>query len=336
MVHASVIVSDESRSRDLRKKTHGGGGSGISEEEPRADVSLVKSFSVGHGDMYYIRHNSDNFTIVDCCLPQDRAGSMLTELRQRSSDRGIHRIISTHPDQDHISGLVQLDDVMPIANFYVVKNDVTKSTITADFRRYRELHDSSKAYHISRGCSRRWMNVSDDVRGAAGVHILWPILGDLDHESASSDAHDGLPPNNISAIVQYRLERGASVLGIGDLETDFMEKLVEKTSMPKIDILFAPHYGRTSGKVPRQWLQQMDPGLIVIGEAPSEYLHYYSGYRIITQNSAGDVLFDCSAGKVDVYVEDHAYAADSLTDEGLDHEFGLYYVGTLYTHEPAD
>ena len=31
-------------------------------------MSTVKSFSVGEGDMFYINHNSDNFTTIDCCL----------------------------------------------------------------------------------------------------------------------------------------------------------------------------------------------------------------------------------------------------------------------------
>lgn len=30
-------------------------------------MSVVKSFSVGEGDMFYIDHNSDNFTTIDCC-----------------------------------------------------------------------------------------------------------------------------------------------------------------------------------------------------------------------------------------------------------------------------
>ena len=29
-------------------------------------MSIVKSFSVGNGDMFYIKHNTDNFTTIDC------------------------------------------------------------------------------------------------------------------------------------------------------------------------------------------------------------------------------------------------------------------------------
>jgi hypothetical protein len=28
-------------------------------------MNTVKSYSVGNGDMLYIKHNSDNFTIID-------------------------------------------------------------------------------------------------------------------------------------------------------------------------------------------------------------------------------------------------------------------------------
>lgn len=293
-------------------------------------MSLLKSYAIGSGDMYYIRHGSDNFTIIDCSLPTDREGSILAELQTQSRDKDVVRFISTHPDQDHISGLVALDDTFGLRNFYCVKNTTTKSTVTADFKRYCSLRDDTKkAFHVYRHCERRWMNQNSDERRSAGINILWPILGDADHESALSDAAAGLRPNNISCIVKYSLKGGITALWMGDLETDFMEKLEAKFDLPKVDVLFAPHHGRASGKVPKKWLKQLDPGLIVIGEAPSEYLDYYSGYNIITQNSAGDLLFDCIDGKARIYAADHTYVADCLQDEGLDHSHGLYYVGTL-------
>jgi hypothetical protein len=280
--------------------------------------------------MYYIRHSSDNFTIIDCLLPAEREGAILAELKVQSRDRNVVRFISTHPDQDHIRGLVALDDALGLRNFYCVKNAATKSIETADFKRYCSLRDDKdRAFYVNRGCGRRWMNQASEERGSAGINILWPILGDADHEDALADAAAALPPNNISCIVKYSLEGGITALWMGDLETDFMEKVEKKIDLPKIDVLFAPHHGRASGKVPKEWLTQLDPGLIIIGEAPSEYLDYYSGYDIITQNSAGDLLFDCVTAKVHVYASSHTYTIDCLEDEGLDHSHSLYYVGTL-------
>ena len=218
---------------------------------------------------------------------------------------------------------------MEIINFYVVKNAATKSTETADFKRYKKLRDGEHAFYIYRHCTRRWINQDGDGRGSAGINILWPSTSDPDFKSALDDAEEGLPPNNISCIVKYSIEDGASFLWMGDLETDFMEKLEKKIAMPKIDVLFAPHHGRDSGKVPPKWLGQMDPGLIVIGEAPAEYLNYYTGWNIITQNSCGDALFDCAGDNVNIYVSDSAYAVDFQDDMGLDHKHGLYYIGSL-------
>ena len=293
-------------------------------------MSLVKSFAIGNGDMYYIRHGSDNFTVIDCSLPADREGSILAEIATQSKDKGIRRFISTHPDQDHISGLVELDDHWPIRNFYCVKNAAAKESPTQAFERYCSLRDDlKKAFYLYKGCTRKWMNQDGDGRSSAGLNVLWPVTNDPDFKSALADAAAGMTPNNISCIVKYSLKGGASMLWMGDLETDFMEKIEDNVDIPTVDILFAPHHGRDSGKVPVAWLEEMDPGLIVIGEAPSEYLNYYAGYNIITQNSSGDLLFDCQAGKTHIYAGDNAYEVDFLTDEGLDHSHGLYYIGTL-------
>ena len=66
-------------------------------------MSVVKSFSVGDGDMFYIDHNSDNFTTIDCCYSDDdNKETNFEEMKQLASKKGITRFISTHPDEDHI------------------------------------------------------------------------------------------------------------------------------------------------------------------------------------------------------------------------------------------
>src|SRR4051812_46491694 len=166
-------------------------------------MSLIKSYAVGNGDMYFIRHNSDNFSIIDCSIPSDREGSILAELSVESSDKGVVRFISTHPDQDHISGLVELDDHLALKNFYCVANNATKAGHSVDFARYCELRDSDKAFYLFRGCSRRWMNESSDERTSSGLNVLWPILGNEHHAGALADAAEGMTPNNISCVLTY-------------------------------------------------------------------------------------------------------------------------------------
>lgn len=290
-------------------------------------MSIVKSLSVGEGNMFYIKHGSDNFTIIDCCMSeQDRAG-IVKELKSESKNKGVTRFISTHPDDDHFRGLAYLNENMPIRNFYCVKNKATKPDKTDDFDKYCALRDDSdKAFYLSKGCSRKWMNKGDRKRGGAGIRILWPITRNKDYKEALKKAKDGESFNNISIIMEYGLNNGATILWMGDLKTDFMEKIEDEITMDAADILFAPHHGRD--KVPKDWLDDMDPKLVIIGEAPSKHLNYYEGYDTITQNSAGDIILKCISEKTHIYVSNWNYSVDFLDDEGMSDTYGKY-IGTL-------
>ena len=292
-------------------------------------MSKIKSFSVGNGDMFYIKHGSDNFTIIDCSLSEENQEAIVKEIKRESSDkRRVVRLISTHPDEDHIQGLKYLDTKINLLNFYCIENQTSKSEETEDFRHYRVLHDSDKAFHIEKGSSRKWMNESSDERKSSGISILWPITNHEAHKGALENAAAGESPNNISPIIKYALNDGAVVLWMGDLEKDFMEQMKDAVEWPEVHILFAPHHGRDSGKVPEDILKKLNPKLIIIGEAPAEHLNYYQGYNTITQNSAGDIVFECTSGKVHVFVSSEDYGVDFL-----DFESGIVgdgnYIGTL-------
>jgi beta-lactamase superfamily II metal-dependent hydrolase len=293
-------------------------------------MSVIKSFSVGNGDMFYIKHGNDNFTTIDCCMSEENKENIIDEIREESKDKGITRFISTHPDQDHIGRLKYYNEQLTINNFYCVKNEATKKDETEDFKEYCDLRDGDKAFNIYKGCARKWMNDSDDERDSSGISILWPNTSNSDFKDALQKAKDGESPNNISPIIQYSLKDGVKVLWMGDLETEFMEKIESDVKIPDIDILFAPHHGRDSGKVPKNWLDKMKPQLIVIGEAPYKNINYYQGYNTITQNSAGDIIFDCAIGKVHIYVSNENYSVDFLDNEDMtNRRDDEYYLGTL-------
>jgi hypothetical protein len=172
------------------------------------------------------------------------------------------------------------------------------------------------------------MNAANDERGSSGIHILWPDLRNQAVQDALAAAAAGESPNNISTIIQYRLEDGVTMLWFGDLETEFMERIEDDVELPKADIVFAAHHGRA--RMPASWIAQMDPGVIVLGEAPKEHLEYYSGRDHIRQNSARDITFECEAGQTHIYVGEEDYVADFLDDLGLADTYGTY-IGTLAT-----
>jgi beta-lactamase superfamily II metal-dependent hydrolase len=298
-------------------------------------MSIIKSFSVGNGDMFYIKHGSDNFSMIDCCLSDENRKEIVNEIKRESKYKGITRFISTHPDGDHIQQLYYLDDEINIVNFYCVDNEATKLIKTRSFERYCELRDSSKAFKIYKGCSRKWMNENgpDDRTGferkSSGINILWPNISNAYYKYELQRAKDGVAFNNISCIIKYSLNGGVTAIWMGDLEKDFMENIKNAITLPKTNILFAPHHGRKSGKIPEEWINQMDPDIIVMGEANSNDSDYasYPNHNKIRQNSAKNITFECIENKVHIYSSNINYSVDFL-DWEYQNTFD-YYIGTL-------
>lgn len=284
-------------------------------------MSIIKSFAVCDdngeaGDMFYIKHNSSNFTIIDCCITEDRQKSIIDEILKERNEKAITRFISTHPDEDHICGLKYLDDKLGLPNFYCVENEATKSDPSDSFLHYCKLrNDEKKHYYVYKGCSRKWMNENDPTDGknygSSGINFLWPDTSNEDFMEAQDLAEEGTAYNNLSPIFTYKLSNGIKAMWMGDMESDFLDKIKDQVDWPKVDVLFAPHHGRDSGKVPEDVLKKLNPRIIVIGEAPSKHLNYYSNYNTLKQNSARDILFDCVGNKVHIYVSATDYAWDT-------------------------
>lgn len=295
-------------------------------------MSTIKSFSVGNGDMFYIKHNSSNFSIIDCNLIEEKKESILNEIIEGEKGKQITRFISTHPDEDHLFGLKELDNTITIKNFYCVKNKI-KLDDKEDFNKYCELRDDpNKHFFIFKDCSRKWMNQSDETIGSSGINILWPNTNNKHFIDELKKLEEGekKSANNISPIIKYSLSNGITALWFGDMENDFLEKIINNVKLPKADVIFAPHHGRNSGKIPKDILDKIGPKLIIIGEADSEYLNYYDGFDTITQNKAKNIVLKCVTGKIHIYTANEI-DSDFLVKENVAEQLstGEIYIGSL-------
>lgn len=298
-------------------------------------MSIIKSFSVGDGDMFYIKHNSQNFSIIDCYMDEFNREEIVDEIENERIDKKVTRFISTHPDEDHLKGLKYLDEKLGILNFYCVENKATKTDPSEDFNYYCQMRDGEHSYYAYKGCKRMWMNKNDKNDGknygCSGINFLWPDETDDDYKNALLCVEEGKGFNDISPVFTYSMEGGVTAIWMGDMEHDFMEKIKDKVNWPQVDILFAPHHSRHSGKVSADVLKKLNPQIIVIGEAPSKYIEYYSGYNTIKQNTAKDIVFECDGENIHVYLSCDNYAHDLsfLSDKGKkDCKWGNY-VGSF-------
>ena len=118
---------------------------------------------------------------------------------------------------------------------------------------------------------------------------------------------------------------------MGDMESDFVEKVKDEIDWCQIDVLFAPHHGRKSGKLPGDVLNKLNPKVIIIGEAPSENINYYQGYNTLTQNSTGNITLECIDNMIHIFIATDCYAGDTsfLENKNIaDSDYGIY-IGTI-------
>lgn len=274
-------------------------------------MSYVKSFTFTEGDirgdMYYIQHNSMNFTLIDCYLNVDasRKKQIIQEVVNASSGDRILRFILTHPDKDHYAGLDELWKTWSTTNVYMVKNEKPLDESESDSKKCKELRDSAETWGIKAGLKRKFLNqeADDNTRGPSGIYFLWPKLDNAAFKNALQAVKEGKSPNNISPAILYMVKEGASFFWMGDMETDMQKEFASVCveEIKKVDVLFAPHHGRDSGCVPDTLMALLQPKIIVVGNAPSEKLNYYDSAKTITCNSAGDILFEAVENKVHIF-----------------------------------
>ena len=290
----------------------------------------IKSFSVGNGDMFYINHANKTLTIIDCNIIEESEEYIINEIKEIYKKKDLNRFISTHPDKDHITGIKLFDEEIGINNFYFVENKIQTEN-SDDFKKYYELRNNSKL-KLEKNMSNYWLNKTNNERTSSGIFILWPNKDNKDFkdEKEKLENNEKVSANNISPIIEYSLKEGITALWFGDMENDFLEKIIDDVKLPKADIIFAPHHGRDTGKIPKDILDKIDPKLIIIGEAKPDHLNYYDGFDTITQNTAKNIVLKCETGKIHIYTT-NKIDSDFLEKENVSDQLstGEIYIGSL-------
>lgn len=159
-----------------------------------------------------------NFAAVDC--GGNDAGAVTADYIQSGGGKTLAALVLTHYDSDHINGLEELMDRISVELLLL-------PDVEDDSGGRSEVERLAERYH----CPIRWVRETTVVTlGGAKLTIYPPIDSEDDSDNADS----------LSVLCSY--ERFHALI-TGDMAQEQEQLLLERESLPKLDVLVAGHHG---------------------------------------------------------------------------------------------
>ncbi len=188
---------------------------------------------VGQGDAAVVISPEGRVALIDA---GPSGLDVVGHLRRHGVDT-VDIAIATHPHADHIGGLVEVFDALPVR--YYMDNGVPHTTET-----YRELLDRARQTEVTYlEATRRSL-----VLGSVTLRVL-PPPGEPSNVNNSS----------IGIVIEYGSFRA---LLTGDSEAEELAHFLE-LGVPDVDVLKAAHHGARDAVTPA-WLGATKPEVVVI------------------------------------------------------------------------
>lgn len=204
--------------------------------QPEKNLS-IKFFDVGQGDSIFIR-TPENYKILIDGGPNNEVTKYLE--KELGFDRKIDLVVLTHPQSDHLYGLVEVLRRYKVAR--VLTSNVTHTTAIAKL--FTDTLNSRKIdlAYTSAGES---VTLTDQVR----LEVLWPLSKDL----TVTDLNE--------ASIVIKLSYGEfDLLLTGDADAKNQPYSGEAL---EIEVLKVPHHGSSTG-LKEDYLNQLSPEVSVI------------------------------------------------------------------------
>jgi len=203
----------------------------------------ITFFDIGQGDSIFIETSDGKQVLID----GGPDNSILEKLNQTMSfyDRTIDLVILTHPDADHITGLVK------VLNYYQIEHILTSGLEkdTAIYMKWKELIEEK---NISLSLAQQGQRII--LQNNVILEVLWP-----DQNLISSYSN---PANNVSVVTRLVYD-DIEILLTGDIEKKVENYLVNQDFELESDILKLAHHGsKTSSSY--NFLKKVDPEVAVI------------------------------------------------------------------------
>lgn len=245
----------------------------------KAQFLEVNFFDVGQGDSIFIESHGRHQILID-----GGPGSAILEKLAKEMpfwDRTIDLVILTHPERDHLAGLLE------VLKRYKVENILWTGIVrdTQESKEWEKAIEEEKAdVKIAQSGQKIAM-----LPGKLYIEILYPFENLTGQEIKNS---------NDTSIVSRLVFNGNSFLFTGDIQKSVEKELTENGKELNSDILKISHHGgKTSSS--KEFIKEVSPEIAVIsvgkgnsyGHPHQEVLDILEscGIRVLRTDQAGDI-----------------------------------------------
>jgi competence protein ComEC len=240
------------------------------------DRLSVTFFDVGQGDAIFIETPQGHQMLIDGGPQGARLGEKLGSVLS-FWDRSIDVVLLTHPDADHLTGLVTALERYDVEN--IIWTGVEKDTQV--FASWEEAMTKEKARIVVAEAPQRVL------LGNAVLHILF-----TDTEATAT---------NDTSIVSKLSYGERTFLLPGDISKSIESKMIEQGIDIEADILKVPHHGSKTSST-EAFLAAISPELAIIqvggdnryGHPNEEVLRRFSALQIpiLRTDEIGDIVIE--------------------------------------------
>lgn len=222
----------------------------------------VAFLDVGQGDAILITTPRGAQILVD---GGPDPGAVLAELGHHMPfwDRSLDVVVNTHPDSDHLAGLLAVVDRYRVGNVLVPDVEVPSALYTA-----WQTQLAAADIVITHARAGSHLSTSDGVE----ISVLHPDSIPSPEDEHPREKRAATPLNNHS-IVLYVTDGHVRFLLTGDIDADVERGLVQRHRELPTTVLKVPHHGsNTSSSL--ELLQATRPAVAVISVAGNTHLGF--------------------------------------------------------------
>lgn len=211
--------------------------------------------NVGQGDAIFVRTPSGADILIDGG-PNSSVLKCLSD-HMPFYDRDIEAIFASHPDSDHITGILDVVERYEVDAFY-------EPEISGGTKIYDEIERSIK----EKGITKKYIFAGDKLKISDGVTIdtLWPT-----REYVEEKRNLAKNNKNLFSLVQFLTYSEKKVLLTGDIEAAILDDI--GSNIGSIDIFKLPHHGSKTG-VDNSTFDKIKASLAIISAGKNNSYHH--------------------------------------------------------------